>query len=54
MAVISECATVDLVKWLVESGLLTEKTGRARNRRFSYDPYIAIFSEDALTKEQAG
>lgn len=48
---ISFPAASDLVKRLVDHGLLTEKTGHVRNRRFSYDPYITIFSEDEPSKE---
>ena len=36
----------DLVKRFMDIGLLVEVTGQARNRRFSYVPYIAIFSEE--------
>jgi len=36
----------DLVKRFIDIGLLVEVTGQARNRRFSYVPYIAIFSEE--------
>ena len=39
-------AANELVKRFVEHGLLTEKTGQSRNRRFSYDSYIGIFSEN--------
>jgi Fic family protein len=42
----------DLVRRFVDIGLLTEITGQARNRRFSYLPYIAIFSEEDLPKER--
>ena len=28
-------------------GLLREMTGRRRNRVFSYEPYMALFSEDS-------
>lgn len=38
-------AANDLVKRFVQRGILVEKTGQARNRRFRYDAYIAIFSE---------
>ncbi|HUF80582.1 MAG TPA: Fic family protein [Burkholderiales bacterium] len=34
-----------LVSRLVEIGVLSEMTGYARNRRFRYAPYIALFSE---------
>ena len=32
---------------LVSLGLLEETTGRKRNRRFSYAPYLALFRDDA-------
>ncbi len=33
----------------VESlGILTEKTGYARNRRFQYDPYVQLFTDEPL------
>jgi Fic family protein len=35
-----------LVARLVELGVLSEMTGYARNRRFRYAPYIALFSEE--------
>lgn len=31
---------------LVDAGILTEITGQARHRRFRYDPYIRLFSDD--------
>ena len=34
-----------LVSRLVDAGVLTEMTGYARNRRFQYAPYIALFTE---------
>lgn len=34
-----------LVAEFVELGLLTEMTGRRRNRLFSYSPYLALFEE---------
>jgi ribosomal protein S25 len=36
-----------LVSRLTEIGVLVEVTGNARNRRFSYDPYVKLFSGDA-------
>jgi Fic family protein len=36
----------DLVKRFIDIGLLVEVTGQARNRRFSYVPFSAIFSEE--------
>lgn len=41
-----------LVSRLVDLGVLDEMTGYARNRRFRYAPYIALFS-DALPQEPA-
>jgi Fic family protein len=34
-----------LVSRLVDAGVLSEMTGYARNRRFQYAPYIALFAE---------
>jgi hypothetical protein len=34
-----------LVSRLVNLGVLSEMTGYARNRRFRYAPYIALFTE---------
>lgn len=36
-----------LVRRLVDLGVLHEITGQVRNRRFRYDPYIALFSDPA-------
>mgnify|MGYP003412360441 FL=1 len=38
-------AAKSLVSRLVELGVLSEMTGYARNRRFRYAPYIALFNE---------
>ncbi|MEO8360737.1 MAG: Fic family protein [Vicinamibacteria bacterium] len=38
-----------LVSKLVELGILSEMTGFARNRRFQYAPYIALFTEAPQT-----
>jgi Fic family protein len=35
-----------LVSRLVELGLLSEVTGHARNRRFRYGPYVALFTDE--------
>ena len=35
-----------LVGRLVELGILVEMTGYARNRRFRYEPYVRLFTED--------
>jgi hypothetical protein len=34
-----------LVGRLVDRGIMREITGRRRNRRFSYEPCLALFSE---------
>ena len=39
-------AANNLVLRLAELGILKEMTGYARNRRFRYDPYVRLFSED--------
>ena len=39
-------AANQLVERLAELGVLAEITGRVRNRRFRYDPYIALFAEE--------
>jgi hypothetical protein len=36
-----------IVHRLVDAGVLVEITGHARHRRFRYDPYVRLFSEDA-------
>jgi Fic family protein len=38
-----------LVGRLVELGILTEVTGQRRNRRFSYQPLLALFEDEAPT-----
>ena len=42
-----------LVSKLVEAGVLQEMTGYARNRRFQYAPYIALFSDAGPAPEPA-
>lgn len=44
-------AANNLVARLVEVGILTERTGRRRNRVFSYDAYLRIFVEGPGTNE---
>ena len=44
---LQNAAANTLVKRLVEVGVLSEMTGFARNRRFRYAPYIALFSEES-------
>lgn len=39
-------AANELTERLVEIGILKEITGRARNRRFRYEAYVDLFSED--------
>jgi len=36
----------NVVARLVELGILTEVTGYARNRRFRYEPYVRLFTDD--------
>ncbi len=45
-----------LVARLVKLGVLSEMTGYARNRRFRYAPYIALFNDagPALAAETSG
>ncbi|HEY3776771.1 MAG TPA: Fic family protein [Rhizomicrobium sp.] len=40
-------AANQLVERLVKIGILAEITGRMRNRRFRYEPYVNLFNEDA-------
>lgn len=40
-------AANNLVKRLAGLGILVEITGYARNRRFRYEPYVRLFTEDA-------
>jgi Fic family protein len=39
-------AANNLVARLVDIGVLAEITGYARNRRFRYEPYVRLFTED--------
>lgn len=39
-------AANNLVTKLVELGILAEMTGYARNRRFRYEPYVRLFTDD--------
>lgn len=39
-------AANELVGRLAKTGILTEVTGHARNRRFRYDPYIRLFTDE--------
>jgi Fic family protein len=39
-------AANNLVARMTELGILREITGNARNRRFSYDPYVRLFTEE--------
>ena len=38
-----------VVERLVELGLVREITGRERNRRYQYEPYVRLFDHDSLT-----
>jgi Fic family protein len=40
-------AANDLVQRFVRRRILVEITGRARNRKFRYDPYVRLFDEEA-------
>jgi Fic family protein len=42
-----------LVAKLVDAGVVSEMTGYARNRRFQYAPYIALFSDAPGSAETA-
>jgi hypothetical protein len=37
-----------LVRRLVELGVVVGMTGYARNRHFSYEPYVRLFADDVL------
>src|SRR5437762_14351576 len=37
-----------LVGRLADAGILAETTGRARHRRFRYDAYVDLFTEQAM------
>ena len=42
-----------LVARLVELGILIEMTGFARNRRFRYEPYVRLFTDDVVAEGEA-
>ena len=42
-----------LIKRLIELGLLMETTGQRRNRRFSYEPYLALFKDAEMETPDA-
>ena len=42
-----------LVARLVELGILMEMTGFARNRRFRYEPYVRLFTDDVVAEGEA-
>ena len=44
-------AANSLVSKLVNIGVLSEITGYARNRRFRYAPYIALFADSQSPQE---
>jgi hypothetical protein len=39
-------AANNLVARLVQLGILAEMTGYARNRRFRYEPYVRLFTDE--------
>jgi Fic family protein len=39
-------AANNLVARLVQIGVLAEMTGYARNRRFRYEPYVRLFTDE--------
>ena len=47
----SYAAANALVARLEAVGVLTEMTGYARNRRFRYERYVALFADDTLPPE---
>ena len=49
----SFAAANSLVSRLVDLGVLSEMTGYARNRRFRYAPYIALFNDTAPSTEES-
>ncbi|RPD88423.1 Fic family protein [Luteimonas sp. 100069] len=42
-----------LVARLVDLGILMEMTGFARNRRFRYEPYVRLFTDDVVAEGEA-
>jgi Fic family protein len=46
LAGITYVAANNLVSRLTSLGILVEVTGHARNRRFRYDPYVLLFTEE--------
>lgn len=47
-------AANDLVRRLVEQGILREITGQARHRRFRFEEYVRLFDEEAGRRGQRG
>ncbi len=47
-------AANNLVARLVEVGILLEMTGYARNRRFRYEPYVRLFTDDVPAMDAKG
>jgi len=47
-------AANELVRKLVEHGILAESTGQKRHRRFRYDAYIRLFDEPEPLSQEAG
>lgn len=50
---VSEVTSMAVINRLVALGLLTETTGRQRNRVFSYQPYLDLFTEEAFQRRVA-
>ncbi len=40
-----------LVERLADIGVLAEVTGRTRNRRFRYDPYVRLFADEPAAED---
>ncbi len=47
----SYAAANQLVQRLVELGVLREIAGHARDRRFRFDEYVALFAHDSMGSE---
>ncbi|GLQ91365.1 Fic family protein [Dyella acidisoli] len=46
-------AANNLVTRLAELGILSEMTGYARNRRFRFEPYVRLFTDDIVSEDAA-
>jgi hypothetical protein len=47
-------AANQLVKRFVEQKMLREITGHARHRRFRYDPYVRLFTDEEEVSTRPG